>query len=154
MRGIRGLMLIVVSVIAAACGGGGSDVASSPSAATSAPTTPPGTSPTPTASAGPACSPAGTELKVSTLPAGLGFNTKCLAAPADTAFTIEFDNRNQGVRHDVAIATEGLIDVLFTGKVISGPEDITYHVRAIPAGTYVFYCNIHPTAMNGTFAVA
>jgi plastocyanin len=91
---------------------------------------------------------------VSSLPSGLSFTTKCLAAPADTAFTIEFGNRSQGVRHDVAIATEGLIDVLFEGKIVTGPEDVTYHVKAIPAGTYVFYCNVHPTTMNGTFVVS
>jgi plastocyanin len=153
MRRRSGLVLIAIAATAAACGGGGPNAASSPSAATSAPTTPAATTPSPTASPSPACSPGGTQLKVNTLPAALAFNTKCLAAPADTAFIIEFDNRSQGVRHDVAIATEGLIDVVFEGRILTGPEDVTYRVKAIPAGTYVFYCTVHPTAMNGTFVV-
>jgi plastocyanin len=153
MRRRSGLVLIAIAATAAACGGGGSNAASSPSAPTSGPTTPAATTPSPTGSASPACSPAGTQLKINTLPPALAFNTKCLAAPADTAFTIEFDNRSPGVPHDVAIATEGLIDVLFKGKVLTGPEDVTYRVKAIPAGTYVFYCTVHPTAMNGTLVV-
>jgi plastocyanin len=145
---------VSLAVVASACGGGSSNVASSPLASSPSPASPSAVATSPSTPAGPSCSPGGTELKVASLPAALAFDTKCLAAPAGTPFSIEFDNRTDGVPHDVSIATEGLIDVLFEGKVVTGPEDVTYHVGPLQAGTYTFYCKVHPSQMNGTFVVA
>jgi plastocyanin len=148
------LVALSVMLFGVACGGNGSTQAADSPSPKGVLATTPAPSPSPSATtASPACSPSGTKLEISTSATATAFTTACLAAPAGEDFTITFHNR-MGVPHDVSIATEGLIDILFEGKVVTGPTDITYKVKAIPAGTYTFYCKIHPTAMNGTFVVA
>ena len=104
--------------------------------------------------AGGACEPEGTELAV--VAQGLQFDTDCLAAPAGEAFTIDFDNQDQGIPHNVAIYTapppEG--ETLFQGETFPGPATQTYQVDAIEEeGELYFHCDVHPT-MSGTFVVA
>ncbi|MGQ0669485.1 MAG: cupredoxin domain-containing protein [Actinomycetota bacterium] len=81
------------------------------------------------------------------------FSESALSLPADTASTIEFDNRDAGVQHNVAIyRDEGLDEVLFRGDLVTGPAKVDYDVPALPAGTYYFQCDVHPP-MNGTVTV-
>jgi len=85
----------------------------------------------------------------------LSFGTATLRAPAGTPFTIVFDNQAPGVVHNVAVyrdasAAEGL----FTGDLITGPKTVTYHVPALPAGSYFFRCDVHPQQMTGTLVVS
>ena len=35
-----------------------------------------------------------------------------------------------------------------------GPGSVTYQVDALPAGSYFFRCDVHPTQMTGTFVIA
>jgi len=42
---------------------------------------------------------------------------------------------------------------LFQGQIVIGRTTVTYHVGALVAGTYYFHCDVHPTAMQGTFVV-
>jgi plastocyanin len=110
--------------------------------------------PSPSPSSSAACSPDGTELDLAA--AGIAFDTDCLAAPADTAFTIAFDNQDAGTPHNVHIfsadpAQDPNAESLFTGDLVTGPETVTYQVSALPAGTYYFHCDVHPTQMFGTF---
>src|SRR5712692_3107168 len=80
----------------------------------------------------------------------ISFDAACLAAPAGRPFTIVFDNQDPGISHDVAIFTDpSASHALFTGAIITGPTMVTYHVGALPAGTYVFHCNVHPTQLHG-----
>jgi hypothetical protein len=102
------------------------------------------------------CSPQGTSLNL--LARNTAFDTKCLAAPADTAFTIVLDNQDPGVPHSVSIfSSNPTVDAsageLFKGKIVTGPTQVTYDVHALPAGRYFFECAVHPTQMNGTFLV-
>jgi plastocyanin len=78
---------------------------------------------------------------------GVDFDTDCLAAPADTAFTIHFQNQD-GIQHNISIEGGGK-QFLVGDPVTSGK--VTYHVDPIPAGTYTFFCKFHPTEMQGTF---
>ena len=113
-------------------------------------TAPSGTS-SPSATAA-ACTPAGTKLSIAAQ--NVLFSTDCLAAPADTPFTIAFDNKDVGVPHNVAIYTDdSATKALFTGEMVTGPKKVTYSVKALPAGTYFFRCDVHPTTMSGTFVV-
>jgi len=110
--------------------------------------------PTETSSAAPAaCEPNGTTLSIAAL--NVAFDTDCLAAPADTPFTIEFDNQDAGVLHNVSIYTDDTATkALFTGESVTGPKQATYAVKALPAGTYFFRCDVHPATMTGTFVVS
>jgi len=97
------------------------------------------------------CSPSGTALKIEAQ--NLHFNTKCLAAPAGTPFTIAMNNQDNGVPHNVAIyQSPGRSKALFKGQTIPGVATVTYDVPALPAGTYFFQCDVHPQ-MNGAFVV-
>jgi len=75
-----------------------------------------------------------------------------LSAPANTPFTIHFDNRDPGTAHDVDILNAGGAKV-FDGKDFPGPAAQDYGVGPLPAGTYKFECSIHPALMFGTLTV-
>ena len=51
--------------------------------------------------AGGTCSPSGTKLSITSFDSK--FDKKCLAAPANQAFTIDFTNLDRGIPHNVAI---------------------------------------------------
>ena len=98
------------------------------------------------------CSPGGTNLSVTAQ--SIHFSSTCLAAPAGKSFTISFANKDSGVPHNIAIySSSAATKVLFRGQLVTGPKTVTYHVPALPAGTYYFRCDVHPTAMHGTFVV-
>lgn len=144
-------LALVLAVTLAACGGGdedggggGTDTATETETATEAPD-----------GAG-----ASTDLSV-TAPVGAsndGFAETTLTAPADTAFTITFDNQDEGIPHNVQIfegddtsatpvfAPEG-------NELVTGPDTAVYEVPALPAGTYTYNCLSHPTTMVGTLTV-
>ena len=100
----------------------------------------------------PACSPDGTALTISAK--DKKFSKDCLAAPADQAFTIEFENQDPAVPHNVAIYDKpGGHKALFKGQVFFGPNKMTYSVPAQTSGTYEFRCDPHDDVMIGTFLV-
>ena len=128
-----------------------------PSPPAGGPPSPVVTTPRPTTPPAPQCSPGGTALQIAAQ--SVAFDKSCLAAPADTAFTIVFDNRDAGLPHNVTIyrtpaASERLGGATGAGDFITGPEQVTYNVPAQPAGTYFFRCDLHPAQMTGTFVVA
>lgn len=101
----------------------------------------------------PPCEPEGTELSI--VAQNLAFDTDCLAAPVGEAFTIEFDNRDAGVPHNVAIFTdESAAEVIFQEPPFPGPETVTYEPEPVEEeGNFFFRCDVHPTTMTGTFVV-
>ena len=106
------------------------------------------------------CAPSGTNLTIEAPPgaAGSGFDTDCLAAPADKAVTVEFDNKDSGVPHNFEVftdssATERLGGASDPGDIIVGPDTATYKVEPLKPGNYFFRCDVHPTTMTGTYAV-
>lgn len=102
----------------------------------------------------PTCEPDGTELRI--VAEDVAFDTNCLAAPADTPFTIELEDRDgEKAPHNLSIAADPQwTEVLFEGDLVTGPTTVTYDVPALPAGTYLFRCDVHPIpAMSGTFVV-
>jgi plastocyanin len=97
------------------------------------------------------CSPNGTALSLTAFDSK--FDKRCLAAPADTPFTIDFKNLDRGIPHNMAIFKDDTGgERLFKGELLDGPGQTTYEVPALPAGTFVFRCEPHPE-MNGTFIV-
>jgi plastocyanin len=85
---------------------------------------------------------------------GLRFDTSTIELVADQPATIRFDNQDAGVQHNIAIyEDDSLGKLLFKGDLVTGPDTIEYRVPALPAGTYYFHCDVHPT-MNGQVVVA
>ena len=130
------LKVVVALLILAACGGG--EDSSSP--------------PIQPDDAAASCSPSGPELTVSA--DDVSFDKACLAAPADQAFEIAFNNK-ETVAHNVAIlAAHNSTEAVFSGETFTGPRTTTYRVDALAAGIYHFHCSVHPEQMKGTFVVA
>ena len=99
--------------------------------------------------AGGPCSPSGTKLSITSFDSK--FDKKCLAAPANQAFTIDFTNLDRGIPHNVSIYQDQTAGrTFFHGELIDGPGKTTYSVQGLPAGTFFFRCDPHPD-MNGTF---
>jgi plastocyanin len=102
------------------------------------------------------CHPAGTSVAL--VAHNVRFDPTCVAAVADTALRVEFDNEDGGVQHDFAVysadpAKVSDAQVFFKGRVVQGPAMISYTVRGLPSGTYHFQCTIHPERMFGTYVV-
>jgi plastocyanin len=84
----------------------------------------------------------------------IAFDTGELLAPANTAFTIVFDNR-EAVPHNVAMdrLQGGQASRVFNGAVFSGPATRWYAVPALAPGEYTFLCQVHPS-MTGRLVAA
>ena len=138
-------VLSLVVLVMVACGG--TDQAA-----------PRATAPTAATPAAPKCSPSGTTLQLTA--ERDKFDKDCLAAPADTPFTIEFTNNDKArgddpfYTHNVSIESTTGVRTFFAGEIVRGPKTVEYRVDALPAGTYGFECDVHPQRMNGTFVVA
>ena len=81
---------------------------------------------------------------------GIKYEQTTLTAPANTPFQIQFENKDAGVPHNVALHLGGATGAeLFKGTIFNGIETRTYDVPALDAGAYAFVCSVHPT-MVGT----
>lgn len=85
----------------------------------------------------------------------IAFDTSSLVVPANTPFTIQFDNQDQsGVVHDIDIRAADGTTVVQGQEVVDGGASATYSYEGLPAGEYVFICSIHPIPqMTGTLTV-
>ena len=87
------------------------------------------------------------------------FQETSLTAPSDTAFTIQFDNQDPGVSHDVIVASDDpakdpSAQTFVDGTPITGVASTQYPAPALAAGKYYFFCSIHPTQMFGTLTTS
>lgn len=96
--------------------------------------------------------PAGAPVSISA--EGLAFGTSELSLKADTPSLIAFDNRDQGIPHNVAIYTAQGGEALFQGEIVTGPTKVEYDVPPLDPGEYSFQCDVHPTTMSGSVTVA
>ncbi len=78
----------------------------------------------------------------------------CIEATAGEPFAIEFDNRDDATQHNIEIfaGEEPTGDTVFSGDLITGPNQVLYDVSGLDAGTHAFHCVVHPT-MIGTVEV-
>ena len=106
------------------------------------------------ASATPAPAPSGeTGATINVSASGVKFEQTTISAPAGKPFRIQFENKDAGTPHNVAIHEGSPTgNELFKGEIFSGVATKTYDVPALPAGTYAFVCTVHPT-MTGTLTV-
>jgi plastocyanin len=84
---------------------------------------------------------------------GLAFSTAEITLPPDAPSTIQFENKDAGVSHNIAIYTDSSLGTnLFKGQIITGPASIDYSIPALKPGTFYFHCDVHPT-MHGSVTV-
>jgi plastocyanin len=96
------------------------------------------------------CTPAGTEIHEAVIVSHT-YERTCLAAPADTPFTIVFRSEDPpGHPHDVVV-TDG-DQVLVDSESVSDGASTTVQGGPLAAGTYAFHCSTH-SFMTGTFIV-
>jgi plastocyanin len=93
--------------------------------------------------------PAGPHLTV--VASGIAFDTKELKFTANQPTTIWFQNRDNGVPHNITISAMQGGPATFDGEIISQGA-IVYTVPAYGPGAYFFSCKVHPN-MNGTVTV-
>jgi plastocyanin len=87
--------------------------------------------------------------------ASKGFQPTSLKLEANRATTLTFDNQDPNVSHNVVIfkGKDANGETEFTGALTSGPSNTPYAVPGLPAGSYFFHCEVHPTTMTGTISV-
>ena len=126
-----------------------------PSGAPSSGPSAPASSGAPSASSGASAAPSGGSAATGTVvqlaASGIQYTTTSLDAPADQTFSIEFDNQDAGIQHNVEIKNSAGADV-FKGTIFTGPAKQTYSIPALKAGAYTFNCSVHPN-MTGTLTV-
>ncbi len=104
-------------------------------------------------SGNPAASGAATGTTLSLTAQNIAYDKQTLQAPANTAFTISFNNMDQGVPHNVSIHKDSPTgQEIFKGDIITGPAQTSYTIPALAPGTYGFVCSVHPN-MTGTLTV-
>ncbi len=85
----------------------------------------------------------------------MAFNKRTITVPAGAQVTVNFDNQDSGIQHNVAFYTDSSASTtIYKGAIITGPKTTTYTFTApSKPGTYFFRCDIHPTTMTGRFIV-
>jgi plastocyanin len=160
-------LLAGVALALSACAGSGSPAwtyAPQPSitpppsptaAASGAPSGAPSSAPTAAPSAGgsaaPSASGGGTGATLDVTAQNIAFSTVSLETAAGQAFTINFDNEDAGIPHNIEIK-DANGNSAFKGDIITGVAKATYAVPALTAGTYSYICDVHPN-MVGSLVV-
>lgn len=122
-RLILGLGLVAAAVLTTACSG-----------ATAAPAT---GAPDPS-------TPAGDAIVI--VAKDLAFTTTSVTVPADAPVQIILDNQ-EGAPHNIAVKDASGATV-FKGEIVSNKQ-VTNDLPALAAGSYTFWCEVHPN-MVGT----
>jgi plastocyanin len=100
------------------------------------------------ASAAPSGSADANVVQISAL--GIKYEQSAVTVKASTSFQIQFENKDAGTPHNVAIHQGSATGAeLFKGTIFNGVETRSYTVPPLDAGAYAFVCTVHPT-MIGT----
>jgi len=102
----------------------------------------------PGASGSPAASSSTDLVLISAL--GIKYEQAAVTVPASVPFQIQFDNKDAGTPHNIAIHQGGPTGPeLFKGEIFNGVGTRVYSISALDPGGYSFVCTVHPT-MVGT----
>jgi heme/copper-type cytochrome/quinol oxidase subunit 2 len=101
----------------------------------------------------PSAPPGAPTVQVTAISITEGFDPDTLSAPADTPWVVQLTNSDTGVPHDFAIRRANPDGSDWQGDPDPvGGESATYQPPPLAAGTYEFFCSIHPN-MTGTLNV-
>lgn len=120
----QALGIAALAIAAAACSGGAAPATGAPSQ--------------------PAASPSGDEIVV--VAKDLKFDVATIEVEADTPTAIILDNQ-ENVPHNIAVKN-GAGETIFQGEIVSAKKAADI-LPPLPAGTYTFWCELHPD-MQGT----
>lgn len=83
------------------------------------------------------------------------FDKGKLEVSANTPFTIVFDHQDEGIPHNFAIYRMGppASDLVTKTEIETGPVIQELDVDGLPAGSYFYQCDVHPTTMTGILEV-
>jgi cytochrome c oxidase subunit II len=82
------------------------------------------------------------------------FDPPTISAPAGKSIVFNFVNADQAQPHNVAIVRGQPDGTDWVGMPIADPgQTATYVAPPVPAGSYEFFCSVHPTTMRGTLTV-
>jgi plastocyanin len=85
--------------------------------------------------------------------ANLAFNASTITVPAGAEVTVNFDNMDDGIPHNVAVYMDSsATEEIFVGETITAETTYTFTAPEEP-GTYFFRCDVHPQQMTGDFIV-
>jgi plastocyanin len=141
---------------AASGGPSGSPAASASAAASVAPSTAPSGSAVASPSAAASGGAVGLTVTAPQGAATAGFDPKTLDGPANTAFTVTFDNQDTTTSpHNWTLKDPNGTKVQIGGDTsfFSGPAKREYQIPALAPGAYSFLCEVHPAVMTGTLTI-
>lgn len=171
------LLTIVALALLAACTSGGAPswtyapapsataaasgaASGSPAASGAAGSVAPSSAASSTASGGASVAPSGGSGSAITIAAPVGaatggFQPTSVEAPANADFQILFDNQDNQAPHNVELKDASGAAVQLGGdtQFFQGPGTRDYTVPALKAGTYEYFCVVHPTTMKGSLTV-
>ncbi len=81
------------------------------------------------------------------------FDTNCLVGTANQPLTLSYENKDQTNHGLVLLESHTSTEPFFRVDIFSGPKTQTLTIPAQKPGTYAFHCQVHPSAMSGTFVV-
>lgn len=139
----------IAAMALVACGGGGS-TGTTPTTTTEAGG---GGGATTTSGGGGGGGGASSTVQLAADPSEIKFDTDSLSAKAGNV-TIDFNNPNQALQHDVCVEAAGEKDLGCSDKITGGST--TLDLKNLKPGTYTFYCSVdsHKQAgMEGTLTV-
>ncbi len=138
----------LASLALVACGGGGGT-----SATTTTTNEAGGAGAATTTSGGGGGGGASSTIKLAADPSQIAYDTDSLSAKAGN-ITIDFNNPNDALGHDVCVEAEGENE-LGCSKVVTG-SSTTLNLKNVKPGTYTFYCSVdshRQAGMEGTLKV-
>ncbi|MGE5379379.1 MAG: PQQ-binding-like beta-propeller repeat protein [Candidatus Saccharibacteria bacterium] len=97
----------------------------------------------------------GTSTTIDLTAQNLGFDKSTITVPAGAQITVNFHNKDNGIQHNFAVYdSQSMTRTFFKGQIITGVSDITYTFTSpTTPGTYYFQCDVHGSAMSGSFVV-
>jgi plastocyanin len=134
----------IASLALVACGGGGSSSSTSSTTSAAAP---------PAGGGGSSGGGASSAVKLAADPSQIAYDTDSLSAKAGNV-TIDFNNPNSALGHDVCVEVEGGSE-LGCSDVVTG-DSTSLDLKNVKPGTYKFFCSVdaHEQAgMEGTLNV-